>query len=228
MAVSIALGEPPIEIALRKSARAKRLTLRIQAQTGGAVLTAPRYASHQQMLDFARRQESWLREKLANVDTPRRPEPGMLFPYRGEELRLAVGSGRSVQKVGFEIQIPGKPEQFSSKLAAFLKVSARDMLSQSIARYAEILEVRPGRLTLRDTRSRWGSCSSQGDLMFSWRLIMAPSDVLDYVAAHEVAHLIEMNHSQAFWDQVARAFPGYASRRDWLRHEGSRLHAFQF
>jgi predicted metal-dependent hydrolase len=85
-----------------------------------------------------------------------------------------------------------------------------------------------GRVTLRDTRSRWGSCTSAGDLMFSWRLIMAPSAVLDYVVAHEVAHLAEMNHSDRFWAQVERLFPDHAAPRAWLRRNGAGLHAWDF
>jgi predicted metal-dependent hydrolase len=84
------------------------------------------------------------------------------------------------------------------------------------------------RLSLRDTRSRWGSCSSRGGLSYSWRLILAPPDVLDYVAAHEVAHLAEMNHSPAFWALVARLCPGYQAPRGWLRREGAGLHRYRF
>ena len=84
------------------------------------------------------------------------------------------------------------------------------------------------RLTLRDTRSRWGSCTSDGGLMFSWRLIMAPPSVLDYVAAHEVAHLAQMNHSPAFWAEVTRIYGDFDPPRQWLRTHGADLHRYQF
>lgn len=228
MATSIALGDPPIEISLRKNARARRLTLRIQSRDGTAVLTAPNHATRAQMLDFARRQEPWLREKLGALTPLMQPAPGMVFPFQGADMQLVSGKGRTARRNGAQIEVPGRPEQFASKLAAFLKVSARDVLAAAVTRYSEALNVTPGDMRLRDTRSRWGSCSSNGDLMFSWRLIMAPSDVLDYVAAHEVAHLIEMNHSQAYWSLVEKIYPGYRSRRDWLKREGSNLHRFQF
>ena len=99
---------------------------------------------------------------------------------------------------------------------------ARERLQAASERFATQVDRKINRVTLRDTRSRWGSCSEAGNLMYSWRLILAPSDVLTYVAAHEVAHLVEMNHSQAFWDVVADLCPNYAEPRKWLRQEGAR------
>ena len=111
---------------------------------------------------------------------------------------------------------------------AFLKHEARTALAPAVDHHAASLGVTPARLTLRDTRSRWGSCTARGDLMFSWRLIMAPPEVLDYVAAHEVAHLVEMNHSRAFWDTVARTCPGFEEPRRWLKQNAEALHRFRF
>ncbi|HHL21369.1 MAG TPA: M48 family peptidase, partial [Aliiroseovarius sp.] len=115
-----------------------------------------------------------------------------------------------------------------ARVAALFKQEARARLSAATARHGAALGRAPAALTLRDTRSRWGSCSAEGRLMFSWRLVMAPPEVLDYVAAHEVAHLAEMNHSRAFWDQVERLMPGYQPHRLWLRKNGALLHAYQF
>ncbi|MDG1999702.1 MAG: M48 family metallopeptidase, partial [Amylibacter sp.] len=94
--------------------------------------------------------------------------------------------------------------------------------------YAKMVGRSFSRITIRDTRSRWGSCTSDGNLMYSWRLIMAPPSVQAYVAAHEVCHLVEMNHSDAFWRQVAAIYPNYKKQREWLRHQGSHLHRYQF
>lgn len=113
-------------------------------------------------------------------------------------------------------------------MEALLKRLARDQLGASVDRFAAALDRAPGRITLRDTRSRWGSCSSEGNLMFSWRLIMAPQRVLDYVAAHEVAHLMHMDHSPAFWSTVEDLFPDHRPERDWLRREGASLHRYRF
>ena len=103
---------------------------------------------------------------------------------------------------------------------AYLKLQSRDKLAERVGFHARALGRTPGKLTLRDTRSRWGSCTPSGDLMFSWRLIMAPTRILDYVAAHEVAHLAQMNHSAAFWAEVNRLFPAHLEARRWLKAEG--------
>jgi predicted metal-dependent hydrolase len=113
-------------------------------------------------------------------------------------------------------------------VAAFLRALARDRLAAASDRHAARLGRGFGRLTLRDTRSRWGSCSSAGDLMFSWRLVMAPPEVLDYVAAHEVAHLAHMHHGPAFWAEVRRLYGDHRAARGWLRREGAALHRFRF
>ena len=105
---------------------------------------------------------------------------------------------------------------------------ARERLTSAVAAYAETLGRPFGRITLRDPRSRWGSCSSKGDLMFSWRLIMAPPEVLDYVAAHEVAHLAEMNHSDRFWAVCRRLCPETDKHRRWSKQNGAELLAWRF
>jgi len=124
--------------------------------------------------------------------------------------------------------LPADGRPAGPRLAAFLKATARDRLAALCDSHAAVLGKQFGRITLRDTRSRWGSCSSQGDLMFSWRIAMAPPEVIDYLAAHEVAHLARMDHSPAFWTIVARLCPGHAAARAWLRREGDRLQRVKF
>ncbi len=120
--------------------------------------------------------------------------------------------------------LPGPAEDPAPRLAAFLRAAARDRLAAACDRHAARLGRPWRRLTLRDPRSRWGSCTAAGDLMFSWRLVLAPPPVLDYVAAHEVAHLARMDHSPAFWAVVDGLCPGWEASRDWLRREGAGLH----
>ena len=112
--------------------------------------------------------------------------------------------------------------------AAWLREQARQACLAAVTRHAAAGGWRPGRITLRDPRSRWGSCNAGGDLMFSWRLIMAPAAVLDYVVAHEVAHLAELNHSPHFWAVVRRLCPDHAPAREWLRRHGASLHGHHF
>jgi hypothetical protein len=122
--------------------------------------------------------------------------------------------------------VNAEPCFVARRVRDFLVVEARHDLESAVARYASALEVRPRKVSLRDTRSRWGSCSSAGSLSFSWRLVMAPSFVLDYLAAHEVAHLLHMNHSAAFWATVAGSCPDSGRAEAWLEANGASLHRF--
>ncbi|MFD1344641.1 M48 family metallopeptidase [Litorisediminicola beolgyonensis] len=221
-------GAPEIEVALRRSARARRISLRLSGLDGRVTLTLPRFVPEAEALAFLQEKEGWLRGHLDRRDAPVDVALGVSLPVEGHMLRVVAGRGRSVRLGDDEIAVPGAPEQVASRLQAYLKTRARDRLAASSDRYAAALGLGYSRLTLRDTRSRWGSCTSRGALMYSWRLILAPPEVLEYVAAHEVAHLQEMNHSKAFWTLVERLYGDWSGPRDWLRRDGSGLHSFRF
>jgi len=205
-------GNPPIAVDVRHSARARRLSLRISRRDGRVTLTLPRGMAVREGMAFAVEREEWLRRNLAEIRATLVEEVPLAFggtvPFRGEAVRLVPGAVRGPVLREGELVLPA--------------------LAEAVDRHAARLGRAYGRITLRDTKGRWGSCSVRGDLMFSWRLVMAPPSVLDYVAAHEVAHLAEMNHSQAFWAVVARLYPGYAAERAWLRAHGPGLHAVRF
>lgn len=225
---SATADHPPIEITLRRSARTRRFSLRVSRLDGRVTLSLPLRAREADALAFLQAQEAWLRRALAAVPQVAAIRWGAEFPLEGRALRLAPGSGRQIRVEGDALLVPGDAAQVPRRLAAFLKLRARDRLAAACDHYAAALG-RPYRsLTLRDTRSRWGSCTHDGRLMFSWRLILAPPAVLDYVAAHEVAHLAQMNHSDAFWAEVAALMPDYAIHRRWLKTEGQALHAWRF
>jgi len=221
-------GEPPLEIALRRSRQARRYSLRVSQLDGRVTLTLPTRAPLEDGLAFVREREDWIRGHLQQRPDRRVPALGLCMPYRGGEVTLVPGKGRAPRLNGDTMEVPGRPEQVPRRVENFLKLQARDHLAEACDRYAAALGRPFHKLTLRDTRSRWGSCSSQGHLMFSWRLIMAPAEVLDYVAAHEVAHLAEMNHSAAYWRVLGGLCPDYAMHKDWLRHHGAVLHQWQF
>jgi predicted metal-dependent hydrolase len=153
---------------------------------------------------------------------------GTSLPVEGRRLHLAPGTGRSLRVEGEHLLVPGDPAQAGARVQAWLKALARDRLVQASDHYAARIGRSITRVTLRDTRSRWGSCTAEGALMYSWRLIMAPPEVLRYVAAHEVAHLVEMNHSNRFWAVVEGLYPGWQTQRAWLRSHGSALHGLRF
>ena len=226
MSSSITIGTPPIELRVRRLKQARRYSLRISSSDGSVSLTMPARASLNEALDFAQRQEGWLRKNLEKHPGRITTAFGSSILFQGEETNIRPTEGRSVRFSDRALHVPGNEDTLGAKLRGFFKVEARAQLAKRSEYHAEKIGRLPGRLTLRDTKSRWGSCSANGDLMFSWRLIMAPPEVLDYVAAHEVAHFVHMNHSPAFWALVTELKPDYAKPRSWLRKNGALLHRY--
>ena len=223
-------GSPPVEVHLRRSARARRFSLRVSRLDGKVTLSMPLRAREGEALAFLRGHEGWLRETLqAMPESSLRPVGiGSVIPVEGRELVVSAGSGRGVRVEGDRMVVPGDPAKAGVRVAAWMKVLARDRLAAASSRYAGLVGRSFSSLALRDTRSRWGSCSPDGRLMYSWRLIMAPPSVLDYVAAHEVAHLVELNHSPAYWAVVGRIYPDWKPQRAWLHQHGQTLHRLRF
>ena len=229
MAHHILPGNPPVALVLRRSARARRISLRVSGVDGRVTLTFPRGVSDSEALRFAKDKENWLRGHLENRPLEVPVRTGAEIPLEGRTYRIvSCGGGGPVRIEARELLVPGPESRMATRLRAFLRELARDRLVEASDRYAKAIDHSYARITLRDTRSRWGSCSASGGLMYSWRLILAPPDVLDYVAAHEIAHLAEMNHSPDFWQLVAGICPGYEAHRRWLRKNGAALHRFQF
>jgi hypothetical protein len=221
-------GPPALEITLRRSARARRFSLRVSALDGRVTLTLPPRAREAEAMAFARSHEDWLRRALTRIAPGEAVGIGSDLPFEGRLLRLVPGTGRALRIDGDQLLVPGDPAQAGARVAAWAKARARDRLVAASDHYAAQIGRKVTQIALRDTRSRWGSCSAEGRLMYSWRLILAPPRVLDYVAAHEVAHLVEMNHSPAFWAVVGRLYPGWQAERAWLRGQGSQLHGYRF
>lgn len=220
-------GEPPIPVLLRRSARARRFSLRVSRSDGQVSLSLPLWAPEAEALAFLRDRADWVRHHLAEAPGIRHARIGERIPVEGRDLPIVAGPGRAARHLGTALAAPPGPAT-GRAVAALLRHLARDRLADAVGLHAAALGRAPGRITLRDTRSRWGSCSQKGDLMFSWRLAMAPPEVLDYVAAHEVAHLAEMNHSPAFWSLCRRLCPETDRHRAWLRREGNALLAWRF
>jgi predicted metal-dependent hydrolase len=223
-------GSPPVEVHLKRVASARRFSLRVSRLDGKVTLSMPLRAREGEAMAFLRGHEGWLRETLqAMPDSARRSVGlGSVIPVEGRELVLAPGTGRGIRLDGDRLLIPGDPASAGPRVAAWLKVLARDRLARASTHYAGLVGRSYTSLALRDTRSRWGSCSPDGRLMYSWRLILAPPTVLDYVAAHEVAHLVELNHSPSYWAVVNRIYPGWQVQRGWLHDQGQTLHRLRF
>ncbi|QPM91216.1 M48 family metallopeptidase [Pseudooceanicola algae] len=221
-------GNPPVPVTLRRSPRAKRISLRISALDGKVTLTLPAHVSERKAMEFAAEKEDWLRHHLSTRGADVMVQPGAHIPIEGLLRVVAPGAGRSVRLFPDRVEVPGDPDRMGRRLGAWLRELARDRLAGASDLYAARLGRTYDRLTLRDTRSRWGSCTHDGGLMYSWRLILAPPEVLSYVAAHEVAHLAQMNHSPAFWAGVEAIHGPYAPPRKWLRENSSDLHRYRF
>lgn len=222
------IGTPPIPVIVKRSARARRFSLRISNKTGAISLTVPRFAAMKEAVKFAQEQEGWMRKHLASQIQPEQVALGRRILFDGQYCSIVTGQGRTARFEDGQLFVPGVEAKVGAKLAAYFKTLARERLVGASKHYAGLLGEDIGRVTLRDTRSRWGSCTSDGNLMYSWRLIMAPRSVQNYVAAHEVCHLIEMNHSVAYWDLVESIFPEYKTHRGWLKKNGTLLHRFEF
>ena len=216
-------------VRLEVNPRARRLILRLDEKAREAVAVAPRTRDIPAAAAFASERVDWIASQLSRMPETVAVEPGAVIPLRGEPCRLSLdGTGRRARlDVAEEVVLraPGAEETFHARITRYLKAAAKTDLAEAVERHCEVLGVAARRLSVKDTRSRWGSCSSEGVLSFSWRLICAPPEVLDYVAAHECAHLLEMNHSDRFWGHVARTCPDWKRHRRWLRANGRDLHA---
>lgn len=216
-----------IPVAVKRSSRARRMTLRVVRAGGDVVLTLPERVPLAEGRAFAQSRAGWLRRMRESLPAIAVVRHGVQLPVGGLPVLVTPAKGRLVRLEAGRLLVPeGRPA--GVVVAAWLKQRARSALAQACDRHAQVLGRPFAALALRDTRSRWGSCTHDGRLMFSWRLAMAPPEVLDYVAAHEVAHLRHMDHSAAFWACCEQLKPGYAPLRQWLREHGHELQAWDF
>lgn len=220
----------PLEVRVRVNARARAYRLAVSAR-GEPVLTVPRSGRWSEAQAFLARNRGWLEARLEKIVSVHALAPGATLPVRGQSHRLvSIAATRGVITLvptedGPELHVPGGVEHFERRLTDWLKAQARADLQTACARHATTLGVRIAAIKLRDQTTRWGSCSSTRTLNFNWRLILAPDYVLDYVAAHEVAHILEMNHKPVFWRTVARTLPDYERGKAWLKAHGPSLMA---
>jgi predicted metal-dependent hydrolase len=223
--IRLAAAQVPVHV--RVSPRARRLALRIDAQSEAIELVLPRRISVSRALSFIDENRSWLEKRFSALPPRTLLADGASVPVLGApHIVRRVESPRGRQHVWLEggsIHVAAAPEQLAKKIIDFLKDMARRELQQRSAELARSIGREVGRVTVRDTTTRWGSCSANGNLAFSWRLVMAPEDVLHYVVAHEVAHLVEMNHRPRFWKLVEKMAPGADHARDWLNCHRARL-----
>ena len=226
-------GSQFFSVKLRRHRRARRYTLRIHPTDREAILTMPPRGIIAEAKEFANMHGGWIAARLGRLPKAAPFQPGTVLPLRGVPHRIVHRAGErgtvwtetrdSGEKI---ICVAGDVEFTDRRVHDFLKREARKELHKASFAYAEALGVRVKRVSIRDQSSRWGSCTSAGSLSYSWRLILAPPFVLDYLAAHEVAHLVEMNHSPRFWRVVGRVCGHVERAKTWLDTHGNDLHRY--
>jgi predicted metal-dependent hydrolase len=209
-----------VAVRVRVSRRAQRLALKIDAVADAVELVLPPRTSLPRALHFLKTNRAWVESRLAALPPRVTFEDGKSVPVLGEphRIRQVARSGEHgpVWIENGEIRVSGDKAHLARRVRDFLKERAREEIGRRARRLAQQVDQSVGRITVRDTTTRWGSCSANGNMAFSWRLVMAPEPVLTYVVAHEVAHLVEMNHGPRFWKLVERLVPHVERHRDWL------------
>ncbi len=232
-ALDLRASDETIRIALRRVTGAKRFTLRVRSATRDVILTMPHRASIASAREFAERHVAWIGARIRRLPQPVRFEPGAVFPLRGEphvivhrpEARGYIWIERADAGPA-SICVAGAREHLARRIGDYLRREAQGDIKAAVRTHAEKIEVSIRSISVRDTTSRWGSCSVAGALNFSWRLIMAPAYVLDYLAAHEVAHRIHLDHSPKFWALAHHLAPETDRAESWLKAHGAELHRY--
>ena len=225
------LTAEPLALRLSVNRRARRISIRIDARVGEAVVTAPSERRLKDGVEFARTKAVWIAERLANRPESSPLAPGQTILLHGRSVRLdatgGAGAARLVETAdGPVILSGGEGEAYARRVENLMKRLAREALTARTQVHLDTLGQRPVKLSIADTKSRWGSCSPHNrSIRYSWRVVMAPPPVLDYLAAHEVAHLVHADHSPAYWSVVERLVGDHRPYRKWLRDNGSALHA---
>jgi predicted metal-dependent hydrolase len=220
------LPAEPCPVRWRRSARARRVSLRIDPARGDVVVTLPARVGRKQGLALLTEHAGWVMQKLAAIAPAQSFEAGASVPIGGVEHLIRHEPHR---RGGAFIEdgalvVTGEASFVPRRVRDFLREEALRRIAVAARPHAEALAVTPRAIRLKDTRSRWGSCAPDRTLAFSWRLVLAPDWVLDYVVAHEVAHLREMNHSPRFWALVEQRTPHRDAATLWLRRNGGALH----
>ncbi len=225
-AAALELGAP---LSIRVNPRARRMLLRVNAAMREVELVLPRGVSAERGLKFLATQRGWVAARLEALPQLVPFAEGAVVPVFGTPHRICRESDMSKPPVAIaagEIRVRGEPAHLARRVRDHLIGMAKQDLGGRARRLAAQLGKPVNRIGVRDTRSRWGSCSSKGSLSFSWRLVLAPEEVVEYVVAHEVAHMVEMNHGPRFWHLVRSLVGNCGTQRAWLKRHRNRLFSY--
>jgi predicted metal-dependent hydrolase len=215
----------PTRVQWRRNGRARRISLRIDSGEGRVVVTLPPRAGRRAGMSLLMTHADWVSDRLARLPSVIRFDDGASFPLDGKPclIRHVPDARGAAWLADGELHVTGAPEFLARRVNDFLRAEARRRFTAVVAVKAASTTLHARRVIVKDTKSRWGSCASDGSIALCWRLIMAPDFVQDYVVAHEVAHLRYMNHAPRFWDLVAQLTPYTAVAMEWLRNHGAQL-----
>ena len=222
---TLALPSGPARVEWRRSSRARRVSLRIDPTGGAVIVTLPTRATRKAGMALLMGHADWVCDRLAALPEAIAFADGAMVPFCGVPHRILhdPGSRGGAFLLDQELHVTGAPEFLGRRVRDFLRHEARRRLGALATAKAMMIGTAPRRVTMKDTTSRWGSCAPDKSLALSWRLVMAPAFVQDYVVAHEVAHLRHMNHGPKFWALVEDLTPHTKAAIPWLRAEGARL-----
>jgi predicted metal-dependent hydrolase len=226
-------GERAFELAILRHPRARRYTIRVRNAYRDVVLTMPKRGNLADAHRFAQKNAAWIAAKLAQLPDAVPFAPGEMIPFRGVPHRIEHrASARGTAWIEQDetgnalLCVAGDAAHVARRVRDFLKREAKKALTERSRIYAASIGVSIGKIGLRDSATRWGSCSESGSLSYSWRLILAPDFVLDYLAAHEIAHRIELNHSERFWSLLDSMTLDRRRAETWLDAQGNTLHRY--
>ena len=219
------LPEVPCIVHWRRSAKARRVSLKISPREAAVIVTLPPRAHRRAGMALLNEHAAWVTQRLAAMETPPALAPGAQV-FVGDVLHTIIHAPERRGGLAVEggcLMVSGGLEFLPRRVMDFLRAEAARRINLAIPPHAEALGVRPRAVRLKDTQTRWGSCAANGTIAFSWRLVMAPDWVLDYVVAHELAHLRELNHSPRFWALVEARTPHRDAATAWLKANAARL-----
>lgn len=228
--VTLEIAGRTVVVTFKINARARRLILRMNKQGTGAVLTVPPRLSKPRALAFIDQSRLWLEQQLGKVAPRLHVAHGAELLFHGELHTIIAPGGRrgtvTLDEASRSITVPGDEAHVERRLKDWLKKQALAEVTTASRHYAKAMNTSIGRITIRDQSTRWGSCSASGDLSYSWRLVMAPKWILEYVVAHEVAHRLHMNHGPRFWRLVMQHNPDVRAAKVWFKANGRELHRY--
>lgn len=215
-------------LVVNKNPKAKRMRLRIDRRRKVPVLVLNKRMKESDGIAFALKNAGWIQTQLAKLPEEKVFCNGMIFSLFGENVVIhhSPESKRGVWLENGVLFVSGHEEHLKRRVLDFIKTTLKTKAKQKADDFAQILGIKAGKITIRDTKSRWGSCNKKGDLSLSWRLALAPREILEYVIAHEVSHIREMNHSDKFWKTVEILQPSYKLHEKWLRKNADFLCGF--